>query len=145
MLRQWYECDYFSRMSCRASSDFLTAYLRRLHAVKETLSAGRLESLGITEHLRWNAFHYSMGYSPMSRETWEERAKEFRRQERAQEAGRIRISRDTAGKRHACLVDWDELDELSERENAVTGKSLDYKQMDKDNVLLLIEILAEKK
>ncbi len=145
ILEQWLSCDYFSRMSCRASADFLCAYLKRLHATREVVSEGRLESMGLTEHLRWNAFHYTMGYSPMSRETWEERAEEYKRQERAQESGRIRISKDTSGKQHACLTDWDKLDELSERENAVTGKSLDYKQMDKDNVLVMMDILSEKK
>ncbi len=142
---QWLKCDYFSRMSCRASTDFLTSLLHRLHADRRDLvSEGKLQNLGQTEHLRWNAFHYTMGYSPMSRETWNERAKEYQKQERAQVTNRIRISKDTANKQHACLVDWDELDELSERENKVTGKSLDYKQMDIDNVLVVIDILEDK-
>ncbi len=145
MQEQWLRCDYFSRMSCRASTDFLSPLLHRLHADKrELVSEGKLQNLGQTEHLRWNAFHYTMGYSPMSRETWEKRAEEFKRQERAQESNRIRISKDTANKQHACLVSWDELDELSERENKVTGKSLDYKQMDIDNVLVVIDILEDK-
>ena len=61
-------------------------------------------------------------------------------------SSKFRIGKDLDARIHACLIDWDSLDELSVRENAVTGKKLDYKQMDKNNVLTLDQLLkaAEK-
>jgi hypothetical protein len=41
-------------------------------------------------------------------------------------------------------VTWDELDMLSEKENEVTGKSVDYKQMDRDNVKVVLKLLEEQ-
>ncbi len=49
--------------------------------------------------------------------------------------------KDAAGKRHACLIPWDELDKLSEMENALTGKKPDYKQMDRDNITTVYGIM----
>ena len=46
------------------------------------------------------------------------------------------------GRTHACLVPWEELDALSARENAITGDQVDYKAMDRNNVLALPEILG---
>ena len=43
---------------------------------------------------------------------------------------------------HACLIPWDQLDQLSARETEVTGKPVDYKQMDRNNILVLPDILA---
>ena len=42
---------------------------------------------------------------------------------------------------HACLIGWEELDALSQRESRLTGKELDYKAMDADNVRLIPELL----
>ena len=142
---QWMACDYFSRMSCRASADFLSGYLGRLcEDHSKELTEEKLENMAKTEHLRWNAFHFSMGYVRMSDETWEERANQFRKEVAVGGVGNIRISKDAANKQHACLVTWDELDELSEKENEVTGKSVDYKQMDRDNVKVVLKLLEEQ-
>ena len=142
---QWMNCDYFSRMSCRASADFLSGYLGKLcEDHSKELTAEKLENMAITEHLRWNAFHFSMGYARMSVETWNERAKTFRKEVAMGGVGHIRISKDAVNKLHACLVDWDELDALSERENEVTGKNVDYKQMDRDNVGVVLKLMQEK-
>ena len=141
---QWMACDYFSRMSCRASADFLSGYLGRLcEDHSKELTEEKLENMAKTEHLRWNAFHFSMGYVRMSDETWEERANQFRKEVAMGGVGHIRISKDAANKQHACLVSWDELDVLSEKENEVTGKSVDYKQMDRDNVKVVLKLLQE--
>ncbi len=135
---QWKQCDYFSRMSCRASADYLSSLLKRTDTLeKETLSPAETENLGISEHRRWNAFHFSMGYSRMSREICEERAELYRKD------NSVRITKDALKKQHACLISWDELDELSEWENAVTGKSIDYKQMDRNNVDVIRKIVRE--
>ena len=142
--QQWMECDYFSRMSCRASADFLSSYVARLFAGRSKERAPEmLENMAKTEHLRWNAFHFSMGYVKMSEETWKARADLFRKEVETCGVGKIRISKDAAHRQHACLVTWEALVELSERENAVTGKSIDYQQMDRDNVIVVMKLLEE--
>ena len=102
-----------------------------------------MENMSITEHLRWCGFHYSMGYEKMSEEGWEKRAGDYRREVAVGGVGRTRISKDAAGKQHACLIPWDELDTLSQKESAVTGKDTDYKQMDRDNVKVVLKLLNE--
>ena len=99
--------------------------------------AETLENLAITEHLRWCAYQYANGYAAMSEEVWEQRAARYRS---GAEPG-FRISRDNQNRLQACLTPWEKLDELSDRENAVTGGQVDYKQMDRNNVLMLREIL----
>ena len=142
--KQWMECDYFSRMSCRASADFLSSYMKRLFEDhSKEVTPEKLENMAKTEHLRWNAFHFSMGYVRMSDETWKSRAETFRKEVAVGGVGHIRISKDAANKEHACLVTWEELAELSERENAVTGKSVDYQQMDRDNVEVVKKLIEQ--
>ena len=143
---QWFSSDYFSRMSCRASADFLSAYLFRLCGNQSIeISDKKMENMSITEHLRWCGFHYSMGYTKMSDEVWEKRAEEYRKEIALGGKGRTRISKDTVDKRHACLVSWDELDVLSAKESAVTGKDTDYKQMDRDNIKVVLKLLEENR
>ena len=137
---QWKQCDYFSRMSCRASADYLSSLLKRTVTLnKGMLREAQMENLAISEHKRWNAFHYSMGYSRMSRETCEERAGQYLKD------NSVRITKDTHLKQHACLIEWDELDELSAWENSITGKNIDYKQMDRDNVEVIRKIVKENR
>lgn len=134
--RQWAECDYFSRMSCRASADFLTALFKRLKLLgKEELSEELIENLSKTEHLRWCAFHYSMGFSKMDEETIRKRAERFLQD------GTVRITKDMSRRQHACLIPWDELDKLSQYENSITGKNTDYKQLDRDNIRVMLKVL----
>ena len=136
--KQWAECDYFSRMSCRASADFLTALFKRLGVVgKEKVSQEVLENLAKTEHHRWSAFHFSMGFSKMEDEVLHRRAELFKTDTT------LRISKDLSLRQHACLIPWDDLDALSEYENNVTGKNIDYKQMDRDNINVMIGLLGE--
>lgn len=53
----------------------------------------------------------------------------------------IRIGKNMRERTHACLTGWEELDALSARENAITGKTVDYKQMDRENVLIVPKLL----
>ncbi|MBP5294902.1 MAG: hypothetical protein J6Y95_04200 [Lachnospiraceae bacterium] len=145
----WASCDYFSRMSCRASADYMDAFLQASGTNREEVrqkgwapSPEVLEMLGQAEHLRWCAFHYSMGYCTMSEETFAERAALYREQTARGEKP-IRISKDTEHRLHACLVSWDELPALSDREAEVTGVRRDYKKMDIDNVLMIPDLLRE--
>ncbi|MBR3166707.1 MAG: hypothetical protein IKF16_11120, partial [Lachnospiraceae bacterium] len=144
----WASCDYFSRLSCRASADFTDAFLKAAGVSRETVLAegwhpeGRiLENLSITEHMRWCAFHETMGYRTMPEDVFEERAGRYKKEKEAAGTGKIRITKDTGRRLHACLIPWEDLDRLSERENAVTGRSVNYREMDRDNVRMIPEML----
>ena len=160
----WMECDHFSRMSSRASADFMPAMIKMMHTDAESvkkherivvsektdiengiISAELAENLGKTEHERWCAFHYAMGFSPMRTPEWRRRAEIYEKEKKESGAGKIRIGKDMETKRHACLVPWDDLDELSDRENRLTGKNIDYKQLDIDNVLEIPAVLKNSK
>ena len=139
----WAECDWFSRMSSRASADFMPAMAiisGQDPAVQWSLTDTQLENLAVTEHLRWMAFHYTMGYEKMPDSVYEEREQQYIREKTLHGTGKIRVGKDTTARQHACLVPWDELDALSQRENAITGGNTDYKQADRDNVLAIADI-----
>ena len=150
---KWVACDSFGKMSSRASADFAPAFLRASGSSREELIAGNwhpsgemLRNLGETEHLRWNAFHFAMGYRTMSREEFEANAALWARCRDEGVPCSIRIAKNSEKRLHACLIPWEELDELSARENALTGRNIDYKQMDINNVLTLPKLLqAEEK
>ncbi len=139
----WRSCDYFSRMSCRASADYLDAFLRAAGTDRDGVLQGGwkpegalLENLSISEHLRWCAFHYAMGYQTMPESVFHARADQWKNGDTA-----LRIGKDTENRLHACLIPWDELDELSRRETEITGKAVDYKESDRVNVRAVCEIL----
>ena len=147
-LQNWMDCDYFSRQSCRAAADFVPAMLRAAEKAPDQAAGGdwslteaQKENLSKTEHLRWCAFHYCMGFSPMSAQEFDTRAAAYRRQIEQDGKASIRIGKNMPGRTHACLVPWDELDRLSEKEAAVTGKYVDYKAMDTENVLSIPQLL----
>ena len=145
---KWVACDSFGKMSSRASADFSPAFIRASGSSREEMLAGKwspspemLQNLGETEHMRWNAFHYAMGYQTMSREEFEANAEQWARCKAEGRPCSIKIAKNGEKRLHACLVPWDELDELSERENSLTGRSVDYKQTDVNNVLTLPKLL----
>lgn len=145
---KWVSCDTFGKMSSRASADFSPAFIRASGSTREALLAGEwqlseemLRNLGETEHLRWNAFHFAMGYRPMTEEEFTANGKRWRQ---CQEEGlpcNFKIAKNSEARTHACLVSWEELNELSARENEITGRSVDYQQMDINNVLTLPKLL----
>ena len=143
----WRSCDYFSRMSCRAAADFVPAVLRMAgHTDSQVQEAGwdlseaQLEIMSRTEHLRWCAFHFCMGFSPMTPEEYSARAAIYLQQTAAGEKP-IRVGKDMDRRTHACLIGWEELDALSAKESRMTGKTVDYKAMDAANILLIPELL----
>lgn len=145
----WKHCDYFSRMSSRASADFYPAVLRAAGKTVQQVEAGdwppygdMLENLAITEHLRWCAFHYVMGFRPMSESEYAQRIDRYRMDVQEKGASSLRIGKDMENRKHACLIPWEQLDQRSAQENAVTGGHTDYKQMDRNNILVLPDILA---
>ena len=146
----WCECDYFSRMSSRASADFADALLRSAGLDRQAAAQPGFalpepvqETLAQTEHIRWCAFHYAMGYRPMPEENWLERAELYRTKKERNEP-LPKIGKDTEQRLHACLTDWDALDELSRRENDVTGGQVDYKQYDRENVEVMLRLLRQE-
>lgn len=147
---KWVACDSFSKMSSRASADFIPAFIRASGMKADEVRAGNwppaadvLEVLGETEHLRWNAFHFVMGYSPMSSGEFDERADIYRKHTEKGLPG-IRLSKDSENRTHACLIPWNELDDLSKKESSVTGREVDYKQYDINNVLIIPEIFKQR-
>lgn len=147
-LQNWLECDYFSRQSCRAATDFIPAILRSVgkdftnfNNDDWNLSGEQIENLSRTEHKRWCAFHYCMGFSTMDDDEFNSRAEIYCNQILKNEKNTIRIGKNMAAKTHACLISWEKLDALSQKESAITGKNIDYKQMDTDNILAIPQIL----
>ena len=147
---KWVACDSFSKMSSRASADFIPAFIRASGMTADEVRAGNwppaadiLEVLGETEHLRWNAFHFVMGYSPMSSGEFDERAYIYRKHTEKGLPG-IRLSKDSENRTHACLIPWNELDDLSKKESSVTGREVNYKQYDINNVLIIPEIFKQR-
>ena len=145
---KWVACDSFSKMSSRASADYMPAFIRASGSTREEIRSGHwqpssemLQTLGEMEHLRWNAFHFAMGYRPMSTEEFEENARVWRQCREEGVPCSIKIAKNSEARTHACLIPWEELDALSARENAVTGRGVDYKQTDINNVLALPKLL----
>lgn len=146
----WKSCDYFSRMSSRASADFAQSMVHAAGMTFEDIQAGAwspqgelLENLSKTEHLRWNAFHFAMGFHPMPEDIFQERAALYLKEKTESGKGKTRISKDLIGKYHACLIPWDDLDVLSERENSITGGNVNYKDADRKNILAMGDVIRE--
>ena len=145
---KWVACDSFSKMSSRASAEFLPAFIRISGSSKEAILNGEWnptpemqQVLGETEHLRWCAFHYAMGYTAMSTEQFETNAETWARLQKEGSSRKIKIAKDTQARRHACLIPWADLDDLSDRENRLTNRGVDYKQLDINNVMALPYLL----
>lgn len=149
--KDWQRCDYFSRLSCRASADFLDAMIHISGLNKEDLirdgwpkDPALLENLARTEHLRWCAFHYAFGYRTMDLETFAKRGERYRDEVAAKGRSELRIGKDTHRRLHACLVPWEDLEYLGTLEAQFTGTEKDYQQLDLDNVLLIPRLLKEE-
>lgn len=82
-----------------------------------------------------------MGFHRMSEAEYEQRAAQYRADIQASGVSSLRIGKNMLERTHACLVPWEELDALGARKNAITGGQVDYKAMDRNNVLALPEIL----
>lgn len=143
----WNRLDYISRESSRSSASFIPALLAEAHLNEKEVSDGTFtelaknhpvlfENLSRTEHLRWNAFEASNGVRPMN---YEEMKQRF-------ESGAHSIQKDIPpcgiGGRHACLVPWEDLDRLSGQYRDLTGKDIDFRQMDSNNVLNIPAVLS---
>lgn len=144
----WRDCDYFSRNSNRASADFQPAFLAMAHTTREEAiqnwkPTGALrDSLAITEHLRWNAFHYCMGFRPLTDEEFEKRKATYAEDIKANPD--YRIGKDMARRIHGCIRSWEELKKYNLKENEVTGSDTDYQFYDYENIEAIGTILADE-
>lgn len=153
-LDDWKKARFIDRMSSRASADFSTAYLKITgfseddvikSDVWKNLDDIQKENLSKTEHLRWCAFFYSLGYEPMSKLVFDQRSKQYLDEIERLGKSSIKIQKDDEKLLHACLVEWDDLDELTQMYRAVTGDTKkDYKIDDTNNVMLVPQILSAK-
>lgn len=147
MTENWRNCSYFDRMSSRAAADFYSALLYCAgvtsdEALRSWDPQGKLlENLSITEHLRWVAFHYCMGFRPMTDQEFEQRKAAYLSTKEKDPATTYRITKDTKKRIHACMIPWEELDAYSQKENAITGRTVDYAEYDRNNVRNLVNVL----
>lgn len=149
---KWVACDPFSKMSSRASAEFIPALVKASgYTEEEIMEDGwkpgeeKLRILGETEHLRWCAFHFTMGYRTMSREIFDNRAEHYLECVEKGIPCSNRIAKDAEKRLHACLIPTEELDDLSRREREATGRVVDYKQMDINNILMIPQILKAQR
>ena len=142
----WKQCDYFGRMSSRASVDYLIPLIRRIKKLFDIndLTYEQRENMAKSEHLRWCAFHYTFGYDVMGKEEFVQRIEE--RQDEIKRLGKskFKTSKNEKERRHVCLVDWDELDDISRLENSLTNGNKDYKGNDRINVDMVMEIITDE-
>lgn len=140
----WVACDSFSRASSRAAADFFPAILRCAGLSEDEAAHDQwitdpvlLDHLGHTEHMRWCAFHLVYGFDTMPDEILEERAAAYREETARTGSSRIKPARDLDRYLHACIVPWEELDALSERVTALTGRTVYYKQNDINSIMTI--------
>jgi len=160
-MKPWRQLDWFLHESNRAVADFIPVYrFLAKHPIKHeeregftedaVIKNGKLsdnlaliETLAHTEHLRWNAFHFAMGYQPMTWEMVEGRFKEYKKKQEGKEVSYYR--KDPEGKYHICLVPWDKLDGVSETFNEITGENRNFKNEDFTNIRFIPEFLEKGK
>ena len=82
-----------------------------------------------------------LGYGLMPRETWEARARRYQAEVAERGTSALQIGKDAQNRLHACLIPYGDLDELSARENEITGGHRDYKQLDRDIVSMIPAML----
>lgn len=129
----WDHTDAFSRQSSRAMADFIDVYKKIMDKLPE-INDEVLENLSRTEHLRWCAFHYTKGYQVMTKDIIIQRAKLRDKQIEEEGHSNLRITVDRENKLHACLIDWDKLDDLDQLVYELTGTRTNYKELDRQNV-----------
>jgi hypothetical protein len=97
-----------------------------------------VETLAETEHLRWNAFHASMGYLPMELNEMHNRYEKYKKY--LGEADHLTSEQqklcrnDPILKLHLCLVPWDKLDENYSAYLEIDSEYTDFKKLDRDNL-----------
>jgi len=143
--KPWHELDWFTQESNRAAADFIPAMLTLAGTTAEKAESegwltGNDAHAGIlaqTEHLRWNAFHATMGYRLMNLAEMRLRFQAYCKKEIPLSYSR----KDPITKLHICLAPWDELDKISEEYNNTTGEARDFKKNDYDIIENIPKVL----
>ncbi|MGI6086242.1 MAG: hypothetical protein ACOYIF_12570 [Acetivibrionales bacterium] len=132
----WRDLDTFTKDSNRSAASNIATKLKLLSLemrkkseqsaktavnLNDYLTGERLENLSKQEHLRWNAFHFASGWV-----TWP-----------LNQTDGAKKAKDIINRRHACLVSWDKLDEVTLRFN----QNPSYKQLDREQVKNIPRIL----
>ena len=141
----WKKCSYFDRMSSRASVDYLVPLIQRIKGANGELTHEQRENLAKSEHLRWCAFHYTFGFDVMEKDEFADRLKARQDEIREHGSSSIKATKDNKAMKHVCLVDWDELAEISRIESSITGINIDYMEFDRANVDTVINILEDRR
>ena len=136
----WKNCSYFHRMSSRASVDYMIPLIRIIKTAP-ALTPEQRENLARSEHLRWCAFHYTFGYDVMELEEFAQRLKDWQAEIKEYGSSKIKPRQDTEKMKHVCLVNWVGLDEVSRIENSFTHGNKDYKDNDRNNVDIIMELI----
>lgn len=107
---QWNKLDWVSQESERASAEFIPGILKLMDC-KDTKEL--IERLAITEHMRWCAFHATMGFDLIAINELQPRYDELVNN-RLSELDALTVCRkDVKNRLHACLVSWEKLDEIN--------------------------------
>jgi hypothetical protein len=142
----WDRLDWVLHESNRASADFIPAMLK-LAGLDEGGARGKealvekgdplAEVLAQTEHLRWMAFHAAMGFRPISIGEMVSRFEGYKGEDAKARLNYCR--RDSKARLQVTLVDWDELDEVSEAYRELARKTdvasqhtRDFKDVDRE-------------
>lgn len=142
--QDWKECKYFYRMSSRASVDYLIPLIRRIMSAEKTLTPEQRENLAQSEHLRWCAFLYTFGYDVMDKYEFAQRIHKQKEEILKFGSSKIKPREDAEQRKHLCLVSWDKLDYISRLENFLTHSNKDYKELDRENVDMVKELLQSE-
>ena len=137
----WKKCDYFSRMNNRASVDYLIPLIKKINAA--ALTHTQRENLAKSEHLRWCAFQYTFGFDVMEKEDFINRIKDRLNEIKEHGYSSIKTTKDMKNLKHACLVDWKKLDEISKIENSLTHENKNYKDLDRHNVDMIMKLVND--
>jgi hypothetical protein len=149
----WQELDWVLHESNRASADFIPAMLRLAGLSREIAERQQVltnisdlaETLAKTEHLRWNAFHAAMGFSPITIEEMQQRFEGYTG-ERNTRAHLDFCRRDSKARLQVCLVHWDRLDAVSKAYQELAHRADNEKEQKrdfKDNDRCIIESIPK--
>jgi hypothetical protein len=137
---EWNKLDWVSQESERASADFMPGLLKLMHREKtETLSFDESslisevnERLAATEHMRWCAYHAAMGFDLINSEDLQSRFDELKESGLTDLEALVVCRKDVKNRLHACLVPWDELDNINAIYKSVADKAYSNTTGDKN-------------
>ena len=80
----------------------------------------------------------------MDKSEFTARIKEYNHEIKKYGKSSIKTTTDMENLMHACLVDWDELDEISRFENSLTHNNKNYKDLDRANIDMIMDIIQHE-